>query len=123
MLDMFALMLNIYSKLSETDLLRSEIKKVNNRLDALEAKVGDDKEVAERLGLAVRFLPLPSPGYTDLDIAKQVLGAIKAPGIDVNRDVVKSVRKIPFKSHDSSQPVLGTVLMEMRNEESREQAL
>ena len=40
-------------------------------------------------------------------------------GIDVNRYVVKAVRKIPFKSNDSSQPVLGTVLVEMKNGESR----
>ena len=36
-LDMFALMLNIHSKLSETDAFRSEVVKANARIDALEA--------------------------------------------------------------------------------------
>ena len=119
MLDMLALVLNIYSKLSETDTFQCEIKKAHSRLDALEAKVGDDKEVAERLGLAVRHLPLPPPGYTDLDMAKQVLAEIKAPGINLDRDVVKAIRKIPSKPTNPSQPILGTVLVEMKNEESR----
>ena len=119
MLDMLALMLNIYSKLSATEAIRCEIEKANHRLDALEAKVGRENEVSERLGLAVRSLPLPAPGHTDLEIAKQILSEIKAPGIDVDRDVVKAVRKIPSKQINSSQPILGTVLVEMRNEESR----
>ena len=63
-LNMYALMLNIHSKMPETEALRYEIKKVNNRLDALEAKIGDGSEVAERLGLALRFLPLPPTGHT-----------------------------------------------------------
>ena len=118
-LDMFALMLNIHSKMSDTEAVRCELKKATTRLDALEAKVGDDKEVAERLGLAIRFLPLPPSGYTDLDIAKQILAEIRAPGVNVDRDVVKAVRKIPSKASTSYQPILGTVLVEMKNEESR----
>ena len=95
---MYALMLNIHSKLPETEALRYEIKKVNSRLDALEAKIGDGSEISERLGLALRFLPLPPTGYTDLDIVKQILAEVRAPGINVDRDVVKAVRKIPSQT-------------------------
>ena len=49
MLDMFALMLNIHSKQSETDLVKSEIKHANTRLDAVEAKIGEKDDVAEGL--------------------------------------------------------------------------
>ena len=118
-LNMYALMLNIHSKLPETEALRYEIKKVNNRLDALEAKIGDGSEISERLGLALRFLPLPPTGYTDLDIVKQILAEVRAPGINVDRDVVKAVRKLPSQTRNLSQPILGTVLVEMKNEESR----
>ena len=118
-LDMFALMLNIHSKMSETDAFRSEVTKANTRIDALEAKVGGINEVSEKLGLAIRFLPLPPTGFSDLDIARQILAEIRAPGIDVNRDVVKAVRKIPSKPPNINQPILGTVLVEMKNEESR----
>ena len=68
---------------------------------------------------AIRFLPLPPSGFSDLDIARQILAEIRAPGIDVNRDVVKAIRKTPFKTPNTNQPILGTVLLEMKNEESR----
>ena len=74
-------MLNIHSKQSENDDIRSEIKQTSSRLAAVEAKVGGEHEVAERLGLAVRQLSLPPPGYSDLDIVRQVLAEIRAPGI------------------------------------------
>ena len=118
-LDMFALMLNIHSKMSENDAFRCEFIKANTRIDALEAKVGGINEVSEKLGLAIRFLPLPPTGYSDLDIARQILAEIRAPGLDVNRDVVKAIRKIPSKPSNTNQPILGTVLVEMKNEESR----
>ena len=118
-LDMFALMLNIHSKMSETDAVRCEVKKATTRIEALEAKVGGMDEVSEKLGLAIRFLPLPPAGFSDLDIARQILTEIRAPGINVHRDVVKAIRKIPSKPPNTNQPILGTVLLEMKNEESR----
>ena len=120
LLDMFALMLNIHSKQSETESFSSDIKQANTRLDAVEAKIGGVNDVAERLGLAVRQLPLPSQGYTDLDMVRRVLAEIRAPGVDVNRDILKAVRKLPAKPNPNpSHPILGTVLVEMRDEESR----
>ena len=51
---------------------------------------------------------------------QQILAAIKAPGLDVTRDVVKCLRKLPAKpSPNLPQPILGTVLVQMRKEESR----
>ena len=58
--------------------------------------------------------------YLDLDLVRQVLGELRAPNLDVNRDVVKAIRKLPPKSTiDPSRPPLGTVLVETRNEASR----
>ena len=51
-LDMFALMLNIHSKMSETDAVRCEVKKATTRIEVLEAKVGGVDEVSEKLGLS-----------------------------------------------------------------------
>ena len=68
----------------------------------------------------MRQLPLPTHGYTDLDTVKQLFSEIRAPGININRDVIKAVRKLPANpSHSLPQPVLGTVLVEMRDEESK----
>ena len=118
LLDMFAVILNIHSKQSDNDKLKGKVDETISRLEAVEAKVGDTEEVAERLGLAVRFLPFPATGYSDLDMVRQMFSEIRAPGIDVNRDIIKAIRKLPAKpSPNSSQ--LGTVLVEMRNEESR----
>ena len=119
MLDMFALMLNIHSKQSENDDKRSEIKQTSSRLAAVKAKVGGEHEVAERLSLAIRQLSLPPPGLTDLDMVKQVLEEIRAPGIDVTRDIIKAVRKLPAKPvYNPTKFVLGFVLVEIRVEDS-----
>ena len=61
--------LNISAKVSENDAFRKDIR---SRIEAVEAKVGDPNEVSERLGLAVRFLPQPPTGYTDLDMVRQL---------------------------------------------------
>ena len=124
LMDMFALMLNIHSKQSENDELRVEIKSNTTRLDSIEAKIGGIDDVSERLGLAVRRLPLPTTGQTDLDMVRIIFAEIKAAGIDVNRDITKAVRKLPAKpSYNSSQPILGTVLVEMKSEETRAQIM
>ena len=53
-------------------------------------------------------------------MVRQVLAEIRAPGIDVTRDIIKAVRKLPAKpAHNPTHPVLGTVLVEMRDEDSR----
>ena len=116
MLDMFALMLNIHSKQSETEEFKTELKHTNARLEAVEAKIGGINEVSEKLGLAVRQLPLPTHGYTDLDTVKQLFAEIRAPGVIINRDIIKAVRKLPANPSQSlPQLVLGTVLVEMRD--------
>ena len=46
MLDMFALMLNIHSKQAENDSYKSEIKETTRRLEAVEAKIGGEHEIA-----------------------------------------------------------------------------
>ena len=120
LMDMFALMLNIHSKQSENDEFRVEVKSNTSRIDSIEAKIGGKDDISERLGLAVRRLPLPQPGRTDLDNIRQVFSAITAPGLDVNRDVIKCIRKLPSNPGPNiTQPILGTVLVEMRNEEAR----
>ena len=61
-------------------------------IDSIEAKVGGPDEPAIPLSIAVRFLPLPSPGQTDLQLIKSAFREIPAPGVDVDRDCIKAVR-------------------------------
>ena len=120
LLDMFALMLNLQSKQTENDEMRSELQHNTVRLDAVEAKIGGINDVSERLGLAVRRLPLPPTGRTDLEMFRQVIAELRLQGVDVNRDITKAVRKLPARpGTNPSEPILGTVLVEMRNEDTR----
>ena len=64
----------------------------------------------------VRNLPLPLPGGDDITCVRNALHEVRAPGVDVYRDVVKVVRKLSGTNPTNS---LGTVLVELRNEESR----
>merc|ERR1719318_2539252 len=65
--DMFAMMLNVVSKQSENDDIKDEVKNNTSRIKDLEAKVGGQDEISEKLGLIVRNLPLPKPGTSELE--------------------------------------------------------
>ena len=117
---MCGLMLNINSRLAGAENVQEELKKVERRLDAVEAKVGGPHEVADNLGLAIRNLPFPNTGFTDLDVVRELFYEIRAPGVDVNTDIIKVVRKLPSRHNTNpSQHVLGTVLVEVRNDDCR----
>ena len=77
LVDMFALMLNIHSRQTEVDTMKVTLDNTIKRLEAVEAKIGTSDEVAERLGLAVRYLPLPAEGFSDLQLVRQVFGLIR----------------------------------------------
>ena len=79
----------------------------------LEAKVGGPLEVSEKLGLAVKNLPLPREGCSELDNVKEALAEMRAPGVYTYTDVIKAVR-VGLK-----EDYLGTVKVEMKNEECR----
>ena len=122
LLNMYAIMLNShYARQAETARFQSELDKTNFRLEAIEAKIGNCDEVAERLGLVIRYLQFPVPGFTDLALVKQLFTEIGFPGLDANRDVIKAVRKLPAKPNPNipKENVVGSVLVEMRNEECR----
>jgi hypothetical protein len=116
--DMYGMMLHLYSKSAENDVMKSTVVKCVSRLDSIEAKVGGPDEPAIPLSIAVRFLPLPTPGQSDLQLIKSAFREIPAPGIDVDRDCVKAVRL-----GDVTQGRLGTVLVEMINKECQAQIL
>ena len=113
MTDMYGMLLNVLSKQSETEALKQEVKDHSYRIKELEAKVGDPDEISERLGLALRNLPFPNPGQSELDNVRAALDEVKAPGVDVYRDITKAVR-VGVK-----EEYLGTVKVEMVNDASR----
>ena len=71
----------------------------------------------------------PNPGpviyynymtYTDLDTVRLIFGDISALGIDVRRDIIKCIRKLPAKhAPNNPLPVLCSLMVEMRNDETK----
>ena len=114
MKDMYGMMLHLFSKSSENDALKSTVGTCISRLDSLEAKVGNPDEPAIPLSIAVRFMPLPAPGQTDKQLIQLAFSEIRAPGVDVEQDIVKVVRL-----GDLTNGKLGTILVEMRNQECK----
>ena len=92
LINMFALMLNIHTNLAATtetnSKLKREIQTLSEKVSSLESKVGDSTEVSERLGIAIRRLPVPSNGSTDMDLVKWALGELKLDGMYVNTDII-----------------------------------
>ena len=114
--DMFGLLLHMASKHKETEGLKDDIRSNTDRIDMIEAKIGGPDEVSERLSIAIRNLPIPIPGNTEIDCVRNALHEIRAQGVDVHRDVIKVVRKVAANNPSGS---LGTVMVELRNEETR----
>ena len=114
--EMFGLMIRMASRQKETDTMKEQIKSNSQRLDILENKLGGPDEITEKLGLAVRNMPLPEHGKTELDNIRTAFHEIHAPGVDVNRDVIKAVRRV---NPNNSSNQLGTVMVEVRCEKVR----
>ena len=113
MANMYGMLLNVLSKQSENDAVKQEIKDHEFRIRELEAKVGDSSDISEKLGLAVRNLPLPTSGQSELENVRAALNEVRAPGVEVTRDITKAVRV------GAKDDYLGTVKVEMLNDASR----
>ena len=117
--DMMGMMVHMFAKQSENDAIREQVNSNTDRIAHLEAKVGDASEVAYPRSLAIRKLPLPPHGVTELENVQHYLKEIKVEGFDVNRDVIKAIRKEASKHDPNIGPNLGTVLVELKCEEVR----
>ena len=111
--DMFGMLVQVVSKQNESDIIKEEVRDNSNRIKELEAKVGGPDSISEKLGLAIRNLPFPAEGGSELDNVREALNEIKAPGVNTGRDVVKAVR------FGSSDTYLGTVKVEMIDDSTR----
>ena len=66
--DIYGMMLHLLSKNAENDKTKEDVVKCVSRLDSIEAKVGSQDDPAIPLSVAVRFMPLPNPGQTNLQL-------------------------------------------------------
>ena len=111
--EMYGMMLNILANNTSTDAIVQDVNENRERIRELENKVGSPMDVSERLGLAIKNLPLPREGYSELDNVKEALAEVRAPGVNAYTDVIKAVR-VGLK-----EDYLGTVKVEMKNEACR----
>ena len=119
--DILGVVINMYAKGEDIDNVKKVAEDNSYRISQLEAKIGKPEEVSLQLGLAVRHLPLPGQGLTELDNVRMAFKEINAAGVEVRRDVIKAVR-VGYKAESepgSNNGNLGTVKVEMKNEESR----
>ena len=115
---MFSMVFGVYQSVGNMEQVKTDLVEVKSDIQALKEKVGDTDEPAVPLSLAIQNLIAPPPGYTDRDMVIGVLREVKAPGLDPNVDVVKVKRK-GFRAETSgnSRASLGTVLIQLRNQE------
>ena len=64
--DMMGMIVHMFAKQSENDAIKEQVHSNTDRIACLEAKVGDSNEVAYARSVAIRKLPLPPLGVTEL---------------------------------------------------------
>ena len=119
--DILGVVINMYAKGEDYDKVKKVTEENSFRISQLEAKIGRPEEVSLPLGLAVRHLPLPNEGMTELDNVRMAFREINAAGVEVKHHIMKAVR-VGFKAESergANNGNLGTVKVEMRDEESR----
>ena len=117
--DICGMMVHMFSKQNENDEIKATVVSNTDRIEQLEAKVGDPSDVSYLRSIAIRKLPLAPHGVTELQNAQHYLKEIKAEGVDISKDAVKAIRKEAAKHNPNLGPNLGTVLVELRNEDIR----
>jgi len=113
MKDMFGMLLNLSLRSGETEEMKIHLKSNTQRICRLEAKLGNPDDLAVPLSLAVRNLPLPAQGVTDLQLILAAFKEINAPNVDLDRDITTVVR------HGATADNLGTVFVEMSSDQAR----
>ena len=91
--DICGMMVHMFSKQHENEGLKAKVVANTDRIEQLEAKVGDPNDVAYPRTIAIRKLPLPPLGVTELQNAQHYLKEIKIEGVNVSNNAVKAIRK------------------------------
>ena len=117
--DMMGMMVHMFAKQTENEAVKVQVHSNTDRISHLEAKVGDSNDVAYPRSIAMRKLPLPPHGVTELQNVQHYLKEINAEGVDVTRDCIKAIRKESMQHNPNMGPNLGTVLVELKSEEIR----
>ena len=114
MRDMFGMMLYLCSKSGESEQMKTQLSTNTHRLDRIEARLGGNPDdIAVPLSLAINNLPIPAPGTEDIELVKALFREINAPNVDVEKDILKVLRR------GATEQNQGSVMVEMSSDESR----
>jgi len=114
MKDMFGMMLYLCSKSGETEQMKTQLSTNTHRLDRIEARIGGNPDdIAVPLSLAINNLPIPAPGTEDIELVKALLREVNAPNVDVEKDILRVVRR------GATEQNQGSVMVEMSSDETR----
>ena len=70
-------MINVYAKSEEIETVKKQITSLEQRISSLEAKSGMPEEVSQRLGIAIKNLPMPvMTGQSELENVRQTFQEI-----------------------------------------------
>ena len=87
------------------------------RIKALEEKVGDKGECAIPLSITIQNLPINNEGGDDETSVKTLIKEINPEGVNVDTDVMKVMRKGYKPAIENKTEKLGVVMVELRNSE------
>ena len=114
MRDMFGMMLYLCSKSGESEQMKTQLSTNTHRLDRIEARLGGNPDnIAVPLSLAINNLPIPAPGTEDIELVKALFREINAPNLDVDKDILKVMRR------GATEQNQGSVMVEMSSDETR----
>ena len=71
--DMIGMIVHMFAKQSENEAVKEQVHSNTDRIGHLEAKVGDSNDVAYPRSIAIRKLPLPPHGVTELQNVQHYL--------------------------------------------------
>ena len=115
MKDIFGMLLNLSNNNAKIERLEYLVETSAKKIQRLEAIIGNDEgKPAVPLSLAIRNLPLPMKGMSELESVKKALFEIQAPNVDIEKDVKSAVRYGSIENNN-----LGVVMVEMSSTVSR----
>ena len=116
--DLLGMVVHIFTKQTENDNIGVKVNSNTERIQQLEARLGEEPEIIYDRSIAIRTLPLPAEGFSEIQNVSYVLHEIREPSF-CQTDIIKVIRKVSARHDPNKGPNLGSVLVQLRNEEVR----
>ena len=86
MKDIFCVLIHVYARNEEIEQLKNKVQSLESRVLQLETKVGAPKDISLQCGIiAVRNLPFPKDGQSELENVKTYLSIYTATAMPAHK--------------------------------------